>query len=69
MSIADPPPPAIRKILHINSPAPLLRLVEKFCQTRKIAVESMESGSAGLHHALVKQYQLILVGSPPTGIL
>ena len=55
-------------MLHLNNPAALLRLVERFCQSRKISVDSLESGSAAFHHALVKPYQLILVGSPSAGI-
>jgi DNA-binding response OmpR family regulator len=68
VDIPQPRPQAIQKLLHVNNPPQLLRLVEKFCQSRKIAVDSLESGSAAFHHALVKQYHLILVGAPSIGI-
>ena len=60
--------PATRRLLHINYPAAILRLVEKFCQSQKFSVDSIESASVGLHHALTRKYHLIVLGLPARGL-
>lgn len=65
---AKPSVMAVQRLLHVNNPVQLLRLVEKFCQSRKVNVDSLESASAAFHYALVKSYQLILIGVPTSGI-
>lgn len=51
------------RVLHIDGPPPFLRFVEKYCQSKGIAVDSTDSEAAGFHHALVKPYRLILIGA------
>jgi DNA-binding NtrC family response regulator len=60
--------PATRRILHINHPAPILRLVEKFCLSKKFSVDSFESTSPGFHYALTRKYHLIILGLPVKGL-
>lgn len=56
--------PAVRRLLHINQPSAILRLVEKFCQSKKFSLDSFESASVGLHYALARKYHLIVLGLP-----
>jgi DNA-binding response OmpR family regulator len=60
-------PKAVRRLLHINHPPTTLRLLEKFCQTKKVMVDSFESGAVGLHHALTRKYHMIVLGAPIPG--
>src|SRR4051812_47359526 len=60
--------PVSRRILHINSPPAILRLVEKFCQTKKFSLDSFESASIGLHYALARRYHIIVLGLPTKGL-
>ena len=50
------------RILHINSPAQILRFVESFCESKGIKVDSTDSESLAFHHALLKKYKLIMMG-------
>jgi len=60
--------PAVRRLLHINHPAAILRLVERFCQSKKFSLDSFESASVGFHHALARKYHLIVFGLPSKGL-
>ncbi|MDB5105441.1 MAG: hypothetical protein JWP91_3130 [Fibrobacteres bacterium] len=60
--------PATRRLLHINSPPAILRLVERFCQTRKYSLDSFESATVGLHYAMARKYHLIILGLPTRGL-
>jgi DNA-binding NtrC family response regulator len=60
--------PASRRLLHINHPAAILRLVERFCQSKKFSMDSFESTAVGLHHALARKYHLIILGLPAKGL-
>jgi DNA-binding NtrC family response regulator len=60
--------PANRRILHINHPAAILRLVEKLCLSKKFSVDSFESAAPGLHHALARKYHLLVLGLPTRGL-
>jgi DNA-binding response OmpR family regulator len=51
------------RILHIDGPAPFLRLVEKYCRAKGVDADSTDSEALGLHYALVKRYKLILIGA------
>jgi DNA-binding NtrC family response regulator len=60
--------PDSRRLLHINHPAAILRLVERFCESKKFSIDSFESASAGFHHALTRKYRLIVLGLPAKGL-
>lgn len=62
------PNKAVRRLLHINQPAAILRLVERYCLTKKFAVDSFESGPVGFHHALTRPYHMIILGYPTVGM-
>ncbi len=49
------------RILHIDFPAAILRLMESNFQNRGMVWESTESGIQGFHQALVQNYNLILL--------
>lgn len=51
------------RILHIDSPPPFLRFVEKYCQSKALEVDSTDLESVGFLFALVKPYRLILIGA------
>lgn len=71
MVVVDSPnaiAPPVRRVLHINYPTALLRLVEKFCQSKKFSVDSFESSTVGLHYALARKYHLIVLGLPVRGL-
>jgi DNA-binding response OmpR family regulator len=51
------------RILHIDAPPPFLRFVEKYCQSKGIAVDSTDSEAQGFHYALVKHYKAIFIGA------
>lgn len=53
----------VSRVLHVDSPPPFLRFVERFCQSRGMEVDSTDSESVGFHYALVKHYKLILLGA------
>ncbi len=57
-----------RRLLHVNHPTAILRLVERFCESKKISVDSFESASVGLHHAFARKYRLIILGLPSKGL-
>ena len=54
---------ACTRILHIDAPAPFLRFVEKYCQTKSMTVDSTDSEALGFHYALVKRYKTIFIGA------
>lgn len=60
--------PASRRLLHINHPTAILRLVERFCQSKKFSLDSFESTAIGLHHAMARKYHLIILGLPAKGL-
>jgi DNA-binding NtrC family response regulator len=60
--------PASRRLLHINHPAAILRLVERFCQSKKFSLDSFESTAIGLHHAMARKYHIIILGLPTKGL-
>lgn len=60
--------PASRRLLHINHPTAILRLVERFCQSKKFSLDSFESTAVGMHHALARKYHLIILGLPAKGL-
>jgi len=64
----SPPGKEIPRVLHIDYPAAILRLLENSFQNRGLAWESTESGVQGLHLALVQNYNLILLSLRETGI-
>jgi DNA-binding NtrC family response regulator len=49
------------RVLHIDYPAAILRLLENTFQNRGILWESTESGVQGFHLALIQNYDLILL--------
>lgn len=51
------------RILHIDAPPPILRFVERYCQSKGLQVNSTDSEALGLHYALVKRYKAILLGA------
>ncbi|MBW8886219.1 MAG: hypothetical protein JF616_00565 [Fibrobacteres bacterium] len=40
-----------------------MRFVEKYCQSKGIAVDSTDSEAQGFHYALVKHYKAIFIGA------
>lgn len=56
-------PAARTRLLHIDGPPPFLRFVEKYCESKGMAVDSTDSESLGFHYALVKKYKAILIGA------
>lgn len=74
-TVAHPPkePPKdpakeLPRILHIDYPAAILRLMEKSFQGRSLIWDCAETGSQGLHLALVQNYHLIILGFREPGI-
>ncbi|HKP98355.1 MAG TPA: hypothetical protein VJ385_21675 [Fibrobacteria bacterium] len=55
-------------MLHINNPPAILRLVERFCQSKKFSLDSFESTAVGLHYGLARKYHLIILGLPAKGL-
>lgn len=53
----------VPRLLHIDSPPPFLRFVEKYCQSKGISVDSTDSESVGFQYALVKRYKMVLIGA------
>ncbi len=51
------------RILHIDSPPPFLRFVERICQSRKLETDSTDSEALGFHYALTKRYRAIFIGA------
>lgn len=54
---------AASRLLLIDGPPPFLRFVEKYCQSKGLAVDSTDSESIGFHYALVRRYKVILIGA------
>ena len=63
MDGTKPVTPTRPRLLHIDSPPPFLRFVEKYCQSKGIQVDSTESEQVGFHYAIVKKYKAILIGA------
>lgn len=61
MQTTPPPAKETPRVLHIDYPAAILRLLENAFQNRGYLWESTESGVQGLHLALVQNYNLILL--------
>lgn len=68
MQTTSPPGKDIPRVLHIDYPPAILRLLENSFQNRGLAWESTESGVQGLHLALVQNYNLILLSLRESGI-
>jgi len=58
---ASPPPKDIPRVLHIDFPAAILKLLETTFQNRGLVWETCDSGIQGFHMALVQNYNLILL--------
>jgi DNA-binding response OmpR family regulator len=56
------------RVLHIDYPPAILRLMEKSFQGRPLVWDCAESGAQGLHMALIQNYHLIILGFKETGI-
>ena len=56
-----PPGKDLPRVLHIDFPAAILKLLETTFQNRGLAWESCDSGVQGFHLALVQQYNLIFL--------
>jgi DNA-binding response OmpR family regulator len=56
------------RVLHIDYPAAILRLMEKSYQGRNLVWETCESGAHGLHLAMVQPYHLIIMSLKEPGI-
>lgn len=65
---AKEPVKELPRILHIDYPAAILRLVEKSFQGRPLNWDSTDSGAQGLHRAMVQNYHLIILGFKEPGI-
>lgn len=68
MQSAPTPAKELPRVLHIDYPAAILRLMEKSFRGRPLAWDCAESGAAGLHAALVNNYHLIFLGLKEPGI-
>jgi DNA-binding response OmpR family regulator len=68
--VQSPAPPGkdSPRVLHIDYPPPILRLLEQKFRGRPIVLESAESGVLGLHLALVRNYHLIFLGLKEVGV-
>lgn len=53
----------VTRLLHIDSPPPFLRFVEKYCQSKGLSVDSTDVEAVGFQYALVRRYKLILIGA------
>jgi len=56
------------RILHIDFPPAILRLMEQAFRSRPMRWESAESGVLGLHMALIRDYSLIFLGLKESGL-
>jgi CheY-like chemotaxis protein len=56
------------RVLHIDHPPAILRLMERSFQGRPLTWDCAESGAQGLHMALIQSYHLIILGFKETGI-
>lgn len=56
------------RVLHIDYPPAILRLMERSFQGRPLVWDVAESGAQGLHMALIQNYHLIILGFKETGI-
>ena len=61
MQIAAPPSKDVPRVLHIDFPAAILKMLETTFQNRGLMWESCDSGIQGFHTALVQNYHLILL--------
>jgi DNA-binding response OmpR family regulator len=51
------------RILHVDSPPPFLRFVEKYCLSKGLEAVSTDSEALGLHYAIAKRYKAIFIGA------
>lgn len=65
---AKEPVKELPRVLHIDFPAAILRLMEKSFQGRPLVWDTAESGAQGLHLAMVQNYHLIILGFKEQGI-
>lgn len=56
------------RVLHIDYPTAILRLMEKSFQGRPLVWDCAESGAQGLHLAMIQNYNLIIMGFKEPGI-
>lgn len=56
------------RVLHVDYPPAILRLMEQTFRGRPLAWESAETGAQGLHLALVHNYHLIFLGLKESGV-
>ncbi len=61
MQTTVPPGKDVPRVLHIDFPAAILRLLETTFQHRDLVWESCDSGVQGFHLALVQDYNLIFL--------
>lgn len=53
----------VTRLLHIDSPPPFLRFVEKYCQSKGLTVDSTDQEAVGFQFGLVRRYKIILIGA------
>ena len=68
MQTSPTPAKELPRVLHIDYPAAILRLMEKSFQGRPLVWDCAESGGQGLHLAMVQNYHLIILGFREPGI-
>lgn len=68
MQTTSPPGWETPRVLHIDYPPAILRLLENSFQNRGLSWESTESGIQGFHLALIQNYNLILLSLRESGI-
>ncbi|MDB5104623.1 MAG: response regulator receiver protein [Fibrobacteres bacterium] len=61
MQTSDPAAKDMPRVLHIDFPAAILKLLETTFQNRGLVWETCDSGVQGFHMALVQNYNLILL--------
>ncbi|HKP98140.1 MAG TPA: hypothetical protein VJ385_20590 [Fibrobacteria bacterium] len=61
MQTTAPPGKDIPRVLHIDFPAAILKLLETAFQNRGLVWETCDSGVQGFHLALVQDYNLIFL--------
>lgn len=61
MQTSAPLPKDVPRVLHIDFPAAILKLLETAFQNRGLVWESCDSGIQGFHLALVQDYNLIFL--------
>lgn len=68
MQSTAPPDKEAPRVLHIDYPPAILRLLEQTFRNRPVTWESAETGAQGLHLALIQNYHLIFLGLKESGV-